>query len=293
MRNNDAGPSALTGADAIVLLADPYSLAIGELLGYVERQAPGKPVIGGLSTSGVAHREAALFVDGEVMHGGGLAVRLDGVDVVPVVAPGVVGVGPELTVTHAEGRDMHEIDGIPAYTALQRVLNGLDPDETELLAGGLRVGVRRRRCAPREQAHWVPRTILNIHRGSSAGALAANLTDGDEIRLFADNADGAERNLREELRLARTALGDTPIAGALMFTCGRRSEAFHRPPQHDLAVAHEEIGPVPTCEILSGGEIGPVDGAPEVQDGDDYRLLPCFLTILTTRPDQNGSITAP
>ena len=58
--------------------------------------------------------DAALFFGDEVVDDGAVGVRFDGVEVLPCVSQGAAPVGPELTVTAAEGNVIRELAGRPA-----------------------------------------------------------------------------------------------------------------------------------------------------------------------------------
>src|SRR5262245_13269006 len=74
-------------ADAIVLLADPYSFATERMLAAVERERPGLPVLGGL-VSAAAAGGGVLFRGGDVVSGGAVACTIDGVPIIPCVSQG-------------------------------------------------------------------------------------------------------------------------------------------------------------------------------------------------------------
>ena len=83
-----------------------------------------------------------LFVDDEVVTGGAVGLRLDGVEVLPCVSQGASPVGPELTVTAAEGNVISELDGRPALEVLRDALEALPASER---------GAPRRRPAARHR----------------------------------------------------------------------------------------------------------------------------------------------
>jgi small ligand-binding sensory domain FIST len=255
----------VAGARAVLLLPDPYSASLDEVLRHIEREAPGVPVLGGMATGRALHADPALFLGDHVMSTGTVGVRLDDVEVLPVVGQGSIPVGPELTVTGADGHVIREVGDRSAYAALQDALATLGSDAIELLATGMRLGIRREGVDPTSPATWIPRNILSANRVTGDVTVSVTVRSGDAVRLFADSPGGAEANLREALRLGREALGGAPPAGALMFTCAGRTEAFFGSADRDLALLREELGPVPAAGIVSGGEIGPVGGTPQVQ----------------------------
>ena len=61
---------------------------------------------------------------------------LEGVPVRPCVSQGAAPLGPELTITSAEGHVIHELAGRPALTKLREVFEGLGEHDRALSAPG-------------------------------------------------------------------------------------------------------------------------------------------------------------
>ncbi|HSD80387.1 MAG TPA: FIST N-terminal domain-containing protein, partial [Solirubrobacteraceae bacterium] len=136
-----SGLPDLDGAAAAVLLPDPTSFPTEAVLVELARRAPGVPIVGGLASARGADGGVPLLHDGEVVAGGAVGLRLDGVEVLPCVSQGAMPVGPELTVTEGEGNVIRELAGRPALEAVRQALDGLPPAERTLLGGGLLLGL--------------------------------------------------------------------------------------------------------------------------------------------------------
>jgi small ligand-binding sensory domain FIST len=80
------------------------------------------------------------------------------------------------------------------------------------------------------------------------------------LRLHARDADSADRDLRQALKLRCAALGGRPPAGALMFTCNGRGREMFNVPDHDAGTLADELGSAPAAGFFCAGEIGPVGG---------------------------------
>ena len=99
-----------------------------------------------------------LFVDDEVVTGGAVGLRLDGVEVLPCVSQGASPVGPELTVTAAEGNVISELDGrAGARGAPRRARGACRASERALLGGGLLLGIVVARGHPDLPQRRLPR----------------------------------------------------------------------------------------------------------------------------------------
>src|SRR4051794_19047896 len=75
-----------TGADGVVLLPDPYTFPTDPLLRELSARGPGVPIVGGLASGRTMDGGGALFWGEEVVDGGAVGLRLDGVALVPVVS---------------------------------------------------------------------------------------------------------------------------------------------------------------------------------------------------------------
>src|SRR5437764_4474578 len=119
------GMPEIDQADALILLADPYSFPVEPLLQTMAEERPGLPVIGGLASAG-GPGEGALILGGDVVTEGAVGVALRGVDVRPCVSQGARPIGPEMVITAAEGNAIHELASKPALERLKEALAELD-----------------------------------------------------------------------------------------------------------------------------------------------------------------------
>src|SRR5437016_2650712 len=78
----------LAGAGGLIILSDPYSFPTDAVLANLARQAPGVPVLGGLSSARTREGAGALFLDCTVHEQGAVGVRLTGVEMLPCVSQG-------------------------------------------------------------------------------------------------------------------------------------------------------------------------------------------------------------
>ncbi|MEA2126707.1 MAG: hypothetical protein QOI80_3489 [Solirubrobacteraceae bacterium] len=240
----------LDGADGAVLLADPRDFPADALLPSL----PGVPVLGGLASAG----DAALFLDGEALRGGAVGLRFDGVDIVACVSQGAAPLGPELTITAAEGNVILELAGRPAYAMLQKVAEQLPAEEQTLLerSGGVLLGIVVEANKPEYvQGDFLVRPVIGADTRTGAVAVGAMVRPGQVVRLHARDAASADRDLRRALD-SRSA-GFEP-AGALVFACNGRGTGMFGVPDHDALAVAQGIGGAPSAGFFAAGEIGPV-----------------------------------
>jgi small ligand-binding sensory domain FIST len=252
----------LEGAAGAILLPDPFSFPTDAVLHDVARRAPGVPVIGGLASARAGADGGTLLLHGdEVVEGGAVGVRLDGVELLPCVSQGAAPVGPELTVTAAEGRVISELAGRPALEKLREVVLELPEAERDLVSRGLLLGIVVDGGKPDYlQGDFLVRGLTGADPDDGTIAVAAGVRPGQVVRLHARDADSADRDLREALGLRRTALGGVTPAGALVFTCNGRGRGMFGVGDHDAEAVGDELGDVPAAGFFAAGEIGPVGG---------------------------------
>jgi small ligand-binding sensory domain FIST len=256
-----AGLPELDDATAVVLLPDPYSFPADVVLGELARRAPGVPVLGGIASARTLDGDAALFLGDRLCGDGAVGIAFSGVEVLPCVSQGAAPVGPELTVTAADGHVIRELAGRPALDALREAIEGLEPHEQALVASGLLLGIVIDGGKPEfEQGDFLVRGVIGADPEAGTLTVGARVHEGTIVRLHARDAASADRDLRKALGLRREALGGEPPAGALVFTCNGRGETMFGTPDHDAVALDEELQGAPAAGFFAAGEIGPVGG---------------------------------
>ncbi len=256
-----SGLPDVSGAGGVILLPDPYSFPTDAVLSRLHEHSPGVPVLGGVSSARTIRGTAALFHGEEVVGGGAVGLRFDGIELLPCVSQGATPIGPELTITAGEGRIIHELAGRPALAALRSVIDELGDDERRILAEGMLLGIVVEHGRP-DYLHgdFLVRSVLGGDPETGTIAVGATIAVGQVVRVHARDAASADRDLHEALGLRRKALGSDRPAGALMFTCNGRGRGMFGVPDHDAAALASELGAIPTAGFFAAGEIGPVGG---------------------------------
>jgi small ligand-binding sensory domain FIST len=255
------GMPELNRQATVIMLSDPYSFPTDAVLTGLARDAPGVPVLGGLSSARTFEGTAALFHDQEVCEQGAVGVVLEGVELLPCVSQGAAPLGREMTVTAAEGNVIHELAGRPAVETIEKVVAELQIHERALIAAGLLIGIVIDGGKPEyEQGDFLVRGVLGADPDTGALAIGASVTPGQVVRLHARDARSAGEDLRRELRLRARALGGERPAGALVFSCNGRGESMFGACDHDATMVQDELGGAPAAGFFAAGEIGPVGG---------------------------------
>jgi small ligand-binding sensory domain FIST len=255
------GMPDLDGAAGAILLADPATFPTDAVLKFLAESAPGVPLMGGLASARVAGGATALFHGVEVLDEGAVGVRLDGVEVLPCVSQGAAPIGPELTITAAEGHVIGELAGKPALEKLRETIEALPAHDLALVQGGLLVGsVVDANKPDYVQGDFLVRGLMGADPATGQVAVAAEVHPGQVVRLHARDAESADRDLREALGIRMAALGGRPPAGALLFSCNGRGRGLFGRGDHDAEAVAEELSGAPAAGFFAAGEIGPVGG---------------------------------
>ena len=252
----------LEGADGAILLADPFSFPADSVLHALSERSGGLPLVGGLASARFSDGSPGLMLGDDVADGGAVGLRFDGVDLVSCVSQGATPIGPELTITAAEGNVIVELAGKPAYTRLQAALQGLEPFEQHQIqaSGGLLLGIVIDANKPDYvQGDFLVRPIIGADPRTGAMAVGALVRPGQVVRIHVRDAASADRDLRESLNARSRALGSAP-AGALVFSCNGRGRSMFGLPDHDAEAVADVLAGAPAAGFFAAGEIGPVGG---------------------------------
>lgn len=256
-----SGLPDLADAGAAILLPDPYDFPTDAILRELADSAPGVPVLGGLSSARTLDGGGALFHDDRVLDGGAVGVRLDDVELLPCVSQGAAPLGPEMTITAAEGHIIGELAGRPALEKVREAIGELSAEERALVAEGLLIGIVIDGGKPEyRQGDFLVRGLLGADPDTGAIAVGVNAEPGQVVRLHARDARSADRDLREALGLRVEALGRDAAAGALAFACNGRGREMFGSDDHDALTVERELGGAPVAGFFAAGEIGPVGG---------------------------------
>jgi small ligand-binding sensory domain FIST len=258
-----SGMPDLAGADGAILLADPATFPTDAVLRFLGDAAPAVPLLGGLASARTVEGATALLCGSAVHESGAVGVRLDGVEVLPCVSQGATPLGPELTITAAEGNLITELAGKPALAKLRETLEELTPGDLRLIRGGLLVGIVVDANKPDYvQGDFLVRGLVGADPETGHVLVAADVHPGQVVRLHARDAASADRDLRDALGVRMRALGGRTPAGALVFSCNGRGRGMFGATDHDAEVVDHGLAGAPAAGFFAAGEIGPVGGHP-------------------------------
>jgi small ligand-binding sensory domain FIST len=242
---------------AVLLLVDPYSFPVEPLLARLAEERPGLPVVGGLASAASPAGTVLLGAEGRAP-GGAVGAVLRGVDVRACVSQGARPVGPEMTITAADGNEVRELASRPALERLKEAIGALDPEERMLAAQGLLLGIVIDENQPEyERGDFLVRGLLGVDEANGALRVGERVRVGQTVRMHVRDAASADEDLGELLDRARRDL-PTPPAGALLFTCNGRGSHMFDEPDHDAGALERALDGAPCAGFFCAGEIGPV-----------------------------------
>ncbi len=253
-------PFDKTTHDFHLLFPDPYSFPAEILLDHLDTALPGTVVMGGLVSSAPPPTGCRMFRDHDVVTAGAVGVRLPGVHHVPIVSQGCRPIGAPYIVTAARGAVITELGGRPPIERLREIVEILPPDQRELVAHGLQIGiVVDEHLATPGQGDFLVRGLLGADPTFGAIEVGELVEVGTTVQFQVRDALGADKDLRAALAKASADLPGRP-AGALLFTCVGRGRRLFDTADHDATTIQDMLGDIPLAGFFAGGEIGPIAG---------------------------------
>ncbi|MEZ5322712.1 MAG: FIST N-terminal domain-containing protein [Microthrixaceae bacterium] len=237
----------------LILVGDPFTFPMEQVLAHLGTVASGVAVVGGLASAARGPGGNRLVLDAELFRDGAVGVWLPPeVPLRVAVSQGCRPVGRPWTVTRAEGTVLYELAGAPAVDRLNELIESLDDEEKTLLAGGLLIG---RAIDEHRFEHgtgdFLVRSVLGADRGIGALQVGLEVPVGATVQFQVRDAASAEDDLH---RLAEASAAD----GALMFTCNGRGSHLFGEAGREVTVLREGIGGGAVAGMFCAGEVGPV-----------------------------------
>lgn len=242
-----------------LLLADPFSTPMQEVLSLMTDRYPHGKVVGGLAGGGQDSGENRLLLNDRIFDGGVVGVQLTGpIAVRAVTSQGCRPIGERFVVTRAEGNLIYELGGVSALKRLQDVFESLGGSQRRDAHRALHLGiVIDEHKSHFERGDFLVRNLIGADQQDGAVAIGDVVQEGQTVQFHLRDAKSASDDLHVLLATDRTKHQNPPL-GALLFSCCGRGEGLFGRPHHDSEVVQERLGPIPTAGFFAQGEIGPV-----------------------------------
>ncbi|HEY6177569.1 MAG TPA: FIST N-terminal domain-containing protein [Kofleriaceae bacterium] len=244
----------------LLLLADPFSGNVQQLIEGLDAAFPRARKFGGLVSGGRTPGTEWLFANGETFRTGSVGVAFSGdVAIDTIVAQGCRPIGAPMVVTRGEGNLILELDHGSPLDVLQSLHDSLDARDRGLFRHSLFVGIEMKDSLVHREGELLVRNIIGLDPAANLLAVAARLRPFQVIRFLLRDAAAATQDLVRMLeghRAARAGACD----GALLFSCLGRGAHLFGEPDHDCRLFRQHVGDVAVGGFFCNGEIGPVGG---------------------------------
>lgn len=267
---------AIADQPSFVLLAEPFSARINDLLQGLDFAYPGAAKVGGLASSGVlGGSSTGLFCNNRFYREGAVGVALSGNIVLDtIVAQGCRPIGQTFYVTEGERHiilNMKEDDGSGNWSEnckvnrspleqLRDLVQGLNEDDRQLAQQNqIFVGVAQNEFKQSlEQGDFLIRNLIGVDPRVGAIAIGDTIRPGQRIQFHLRDAETSAEDLDVLLRRYVQAARSHPSpVGSLMFACLGRGEGLYGEPNFDSQLFTEHLD-IPISGFFCNGEIGPV-----------------------------------
>lgn len=243
-----------------ILLGDPFSTPMDDVLESFNACYPGIPVIGGMASGALRSQGNTLIMDDQFTHEGVVGLALSGaLEVDVVVSQGCRPIWRPFKVAAAHRNIIFDLEGRPPLAWLQDLIPELPEEDRLLLQNGLFVG---RAIKPGQETlgrgDFLIRGVMGIDQQSGAIAIGDSVIEGETIQFHLRDALTAQEDL--EMMLIPQMFRDPP-SGGLLFSCNGRGTRLYDHPNGDIAVVQRSLENIHLAGFFCAGEIGPIAGA--------------------------------
>jgi len=253
-------PADKTPTRAYIVLADPFTTPIAELMQSLDDLTPGAPTLGGMCSGAQQAGQNLLLLDGQILEDGAVGVRIAGPVIVDtVVSQGCRPIGKTLLVTKADGNRIATLSGHNALELTRDLLSDLPDSDKELLSNGLFLGVVVNEYQSAfGRGDFLIRPVFGADKETGAIAVGETIRAGQTVQYHVRDARTADEDLRELMK--RAAQDEVAPAGGLLFSCNGRGIRLFDMPNHDVRGVLEAVPETPLAGCFAQGELGPIGG---------------------------------
>lgn len=254
-----------------IILSDPFSAKINDLLAGLDFAYPGAIKIGGLASSGSMGTPNTLFYYSDNHSGphtyneGTIGLALSGKIVVEtIVAQGCRPIGDIYQINEGERNIIISLatgdETAPPLKVLQNLISTLSEEDRELAQNSLFVGIARDEFKSElTQGDFLIRNLIGVDPRSGAIAVGDRLRPGQRIQFHLRDGRTSAEDL--EMLLSQYVQQEDKLSapvGALMFSCLGRGERLYGKPNFDSELLRRYLRDIPVGGFFCNGEIGPV-----------------------------------
>jgi small ligand-binding sensory domain FIST len=240
----------------VLLVADPFTTPVEQLIKGLAEAQPGLMVLGGMASAARGPGGNRLVLGDQVHTTGAVGALIGpGARLSAVVSQGCRPIGRPLVVTKAERNVIYELAGQPALERLlEMVKDGMSERDVRLINQGLHMGfVIDEHQIEFGQGDFLVRNVLGADQSNGAIAVGDLVEVGTTVQFHVRDAESADEDLRH-------LLASRQADGALLFTCNGRGTRLFPEPNHDAEVVGDLLSEPPLAGFFAAGELGPVGG---------------------------------
>ena len=277
---------------SFIVLADPYSIRIENLLMGMDYAYPKSVKVGGLASGATQPGENALYLNSVCYRSGAVGVALSGnVALDVLVAQGCRPIGQPMRVTKCDRNILMELDGQSPLLILRDLFLKLGARDQNLLQHALFLGlVMDPMKSHFTHGDFLIRNIVGLDTEKGILAIGAHLREGQMVQFHLRDAQTSADDLQETLTLYAARGGKDQLSGALLFSCLGRGEFLYGQASHDSELFQRKLGQVPVSGFFCNGEIGPVGGTTYLHGYTSCFAL--FRPLYVTSPAASASEAA-
>lgn len=256
-----------------ILLADPFSSKINELLEGLDFAYPGAIKVGGLASSNTMGVNSSLFYYSakqphQLLYSQGtIGIALTGnITVETIVAQGCRAIGNTYQVTQAERNIILELSDSESQidtplNLLRKLISSLNSNDQDLAQHSLFIGVARDEFKMElKQGDFLIRNLVGVDPKYGAIAVGDRIRTGQRIQFHLRDANTSAEDLEMLLANYCNQARHLSPSGALMFSCLGRGEGLYGKPNFDSNLFQRYLRNTPLSGFFCNGEIGPVGG---------------------------------
>lgn len=257
-----------------ILLSDPSSTKINELLQGLDFAYSGSIKIGGLASASTMGVGSGLFYfngsqsDGLFFNEGTVGVALSGnIKVESIVAQGCRPIGNIYQVTQGEKNIITEMTDNTGKTdnplnLLRELIATLNEEDQDLAQYSLFIGIAidefKLQLKPGD---FLIRNLVGVDPKYGAIAVGDKIRAGQRIRFHLRDAKASADDLETLLTNYCNEKSDgASSVGALIFSCMGRGEGLYGKPNFDSQLFLDYVTQTPLAGFFCNGEIGPISG---------------------------------
>ena len=257
-----------SGLRSLVMLIDPTSSNINDLISGMDYAFPSVACLGGIAAPHAAPHGSLL--QGNAVRKGVVGIAIGGDWVLdPAVAQGCKPIGPVFAIEKAKRNVLLELSHAQQsdtpVNCLQRVLADLDDEERDKAKDSLFLGVQRQALVigaggnPEQRSAFLVRNLIGVDPRNGAVAVAERIRIGQNVQFQLREADASRQEARQLLCDVRDRCDQAPVFG-LLFACLGRGAGLFGAPDGDVGIARSVMPDLPVAGAFCNGEIGPLAG---------------------------------